>query len=133
MWPFFSFLTQFQIFSINCRSSDSCIWATRAVVPDLSKAFDRVWYAGHLRKFKSCGISSQIFGLILSFLSNEWFWMGLLHKAVNAEVPQGSVLCPALFLLYINDFSDDVTCNTARLMILPSTLIVIRHLICGNN
>ena len=44
--------------------------ATQAVVPDISKAFDRVWDVGLLLKLKSFGISGQIFGLISSFLSN---------------------------------------------------------------
>ena len=45
--------------------------ATRAVVLDISRAFDRVWHAGLFHKLKSYGISGQIFGLISSFLSNR--------------------------------------------------------------
>ena len=38
--------------------------ATQAVVLDISKAFDGVWYAGLLHKLKPYGISGQVFGLI---------------------------------------------------------------------
>ena len=113
--------------------------ATRAVALDISKAFDRVWHAGLLHKLKSCGISGQIFGLISSFLSNKRLRVVLDGKSsqeypVNAGVPQGSILGPTLFLLYINDLSDDVICNIAiMLMILLSTQNLLRHLIFGNN
>ena len=45
--------------------------ATRAVALDISKTFNRVWHAGLLHKLKAYGISSQVFGLISSFLSNR--------------------------------------------------------------
>ena len=90
--------------------------ATQAVVLVVSLAFDRVWNAGLLHKLKSYGISDQIFGLISSFLSNRRLRVVLDGKSsqeypVNAGVPQGSILDPALFLLYSNDLPDEVICD----------------------
>ena len=86
--------------------------ANQAVALDISKAFARFWHADLLHKLMSYGILGQTFCLISSFLSNRCLWAVLNGKSsqeyfVNARVPQGSTLDPALFLLYINDLSDD--------------------------
>ena len=92
--------------------------ATQAGALDISKAFDRIWHAVLLHKLKSYGISGQIFGLIFSFLSNRQLRVVLDGKSsqeypVNVGVPQGSIVGPTLFQLYINDLPDDVICDIA--------------------
>ena len=59
-----------------------------------------------------------MFVFFSSFLSNIWFRVVLDGKSlqeclVSAGVPQESIICPTLFLLYINDPPDDVVCNIA--------------------
>ena len=96
-------------------------------------------HTGFLHQLKSYAISGQIFGLISSFLSNRHLQVvqdGKLSQEyrIIGGVPQQSILGPTLFLLFIDDLTDDVICNIAIYdNDLLSTLNVIRHLICGNN
>ena len=89
---------------------------SKAVALDISKVFDWVWDVGLCQKPKSYGIFGQIFNVFSSFLikrrlrviQDENYSQ---EYPLNAEVPQGSIVGPALLLLYINDLFDDVICN----------------------
>ena len=90
----------------------------RLVALDISKAFDKVWHAGLLQKLRGYGISGSLLGVISSFLSNRKLQVVLDgHTSdsffINAGVPQGSLLGPTLFLLYINDLPDHILSKIA--------------------
>ena len=86
---------------------------TCLVFCDISKAFDRVWHKGLIHKLKGYGFKDNFLNWIQNYLSQREQQvlsnnqLSSLRK-INAGVPQGSVLGPLLFLLYINDIADNL-------------------------
>ena len=101
----------------------------RFIFCDISKAFDKVWHKGLLSKLKTYGVSGNILGWIENYLCDRQQKVVIdgfssNHETVNAGVPQGSVLGPFLFLLYINDICDDLV-NNIRLFANDTSLYAI--------
>ena len=107
---------------------------TRVLALDISKAFDRDWHVGLLHKLRSHGISGQIFGLISSFLSNRQLGVGHLCNNIQLMLKFLKGLLLVLHFSYYVLITFLMLCVILlfMLMILLSSLNVIRHLICCN-
>jgi hypothetical protein len=102
-------------------------WVTTAVSLDVEKAFDAVWHDGLKYKLSQHHLPVKLIRLLSSFLDDRTIQIrveGHLSPAVHLEAgtPQGSVLSPLLFLIFVNDlpvdprhscragqFADDIT------------------------
>ena len=103
----------------------------RGVFLDISKAFDKVWHERLIFKLKQNGISGNLINLLCDFLRNRKQRVLLngqvsVWSDVKAGVPQGSILGPLLFLIYINDLSEGLSSN-AKLFANDTFLFSVIH------
>ena len=89
---------------------------TGMILIDLQKAFDTIDHDVLLQKLYAIGFSKRIVNWFKSYLSNRSFKVNLGNNfsqpaSVSCGVPQGSILGPLLFSIYVNDMSQAAKCD----------------------
>ena len=89
---------------------------TDMTLTDLPTAFDTIYHDILMKKLSAIGFSNHTTGWFKSYLSNQLFRVNLENcysdpSNITCGLPQGSVLGPLLFVIYVNDIPHAVKSN----------------------
>lgn len=98
---------------------------------DLSKALDCVSHDRLIVKLDMCGVRGLPLALLNSYVSNRKQCVSGLNENsefinIHHGVPQGSVLGPLLYLIYVNDFSQHMS-STKHVLFADDTTLLCSH------
>ena len=115
---FFYFIHNLELYFLNDKIlkgfNDGLV--TGMILIDLQKAFDTINHDMLLKKLSIIGFSDHTVKWFQSYLSNRKFTVNLKYSfsevsSISCSVPQGSILGPLLFLIYVNEMPMAVKCD----------------------
>lgn len=92
--------------------------STGMVLLDIEKAYDTVWHDGLIYKLNSFDCPFYLTKMLHSFLANRSFFVSVNNyssstRSIPAGLPQGSVISPLLYSIFISDFKKPKYCEIA--------------------